>query len=122
MMSVDSPSLRSARRLRDCDQSWEAGYSQTGAIMKSGRFFSSLMLAGVCLWTLNTTAAESHSIESRVAAQDGEADQRELSALNTLGIRYAKGSQKKSRNGDEVLFALCDAMLHAGDGQYGHAL
>jgi len=55
--------------------------------MKSGRFFSSLMLAGLCLWTLNTTAAESQSIELRVGARDGEADQRELYELKSRLIQ-----------------------------------
>jgi TPR repeat protein len=78
--------------------------------MKSGRFFSSLMLAGLCLWTLNTTAAESQSIELRVGARDGEADQRELSALNTLGIRYAKGQGVKRNPGMAMRFFLRSAM------------
>ena len=45
------------------------------------------MLAGLCLWTLNTTAAESQSIELRVGARDGEADQRELYELKSRLIQ-----------------------------------
>jgi TPR repeat protein len=77
--------------------------------MKSGRFFFSLISVGLCLWTLNATAAESHSMESRVSAEDGEADQ-ELSALNTLGIRYAKGLGVKRNPGMAMRYFLRAAM------------
>jgi TPR repeat protein len=77
--------------------------------MKSGRFFFSLILVSLCLWTLDTTAAESHSMESRISAEAGEADQ-ELSALNTLGIRYAKGLGVKRNPGMAMRYFLRAAM------------
>lgn len=77
--------------------------------MKSGRLLASLISVGLCLWSLNTAAAESHSMESRVSAQGGGADQ-ELSALNTLGIRYAKGLGVKRNPGMAMRFFLRSAM------------
>lgn len=78
--------------------------------MKSGRFLASLIAVGLCLWTLNTIAAESHSMEARVSAEGGEADQLELSALNSLGIRYAKGVGVKRNPGMAMRYFLRSAM------------
>jgi hypothetical protein len=64
--------------------------------MKSSHLISSLAFIGLLMWTLDLSAAEFFPLGSRVSAprqevQDSELDQRELSALNLLGIQYVKG-------------------------------
>ena len=70
-----------------------------------------LICVGLCLWTINTQAAEWHSIEAGAAAKGAEADQLELGALNTLGIRYAKGQGVKKNPGMAMRYFLRSAML-----------
>jgi hypothetical protein len=101
---------------------------RAGATLKSGLFNSSLVLAGVCMWTLDPSAALSFSPESHVSAppraifavsryavlstpiaQRREFDQRELSALNLLGIRYAKGEGVKRNTRMAMRFFLRSA-------------
>jgi hypothetical protein len=70
---------------------------ESKAVMKSHFYTSSLALVCMCMWTLDLFAAASSSRDSHtVAAPRGiEFDQRELNALNLLGIRYAKGQGVK---------------------------
>ena len=98
------------------------------AIMKSG-FISSLSLAGLCMWTPDLFAAGSSSLDSPASAlprgiltvsrygysieqpaQGSEFYQRELSALNLLGIRYAKGQGVKRNPGKAIRFFIRSAL------------
>ncbi len=97
--------------------------------MKSGLISTSLVLAGVCMWTLDPSAALSFSPESHVTAapranfgvgryavliapkaEGSEFHQRELRDLNLLGIRYAKGEGVKKNAGMAMRFFLRSAM------------
>ena len=97
--------------------------------MKSGFFISSLALFCFCMWTLDLFAAESSSLDSHAGvqshgafavsrngvsigptAQGNEVDQRELSALNLLGIRYAKGQGVKRDPRIAMRFFLLSAL------------
>jgi hypothetical protein len=97
--------------------------------VKSGLIDSSLVLAGVCMWTLDPSAAISFSPESHVSAppranfavgryavlnspraERSEFHQRELRDLNLLGIRYAKGEGVKKNAGMAMRFFLRSAM------------
>jgi len=83
---------------------------ESRAVMKGHLIISSLALVCLCVWTLDLFAAASSSPDSPAGAAprgvssvsrngvsigptalDSEFDQRDLSALNLLGIRYAKG-------------------------------
>lgn len=98
------------------------------AIMKSG-FVSSLALVGLCMWTPDLFAAGSSSLDSPASApprgiltvsrygysigqtaQGSGVDQRELSALNLLGIRYAKGQGVKRNPRIAMRFFLRSAL------------
>ena len=57
-------------------------HSRAGTTIKSGFSSWPLVLVSLCIWALAPSAAE---------AKGEEFDLRELSALNLLGIRYAKG-------------------------------
>ncbi len=97
--------------------------------MKGGFFISSLALFGFCMWTLNLFAAESSALDLHAGvqshgvfavsrhgdsigrtAQGNEFDQRELSALNLLGIRYAKGQGVKRDPRIAMRFFLLSAL------------
>jgi TPR repeat protein len=97
--------------------------------MKSGFFISSLALVCLCMWTLDLFAAASSSPDSHASvpprgiftvsrygisigptAQGSEFDQRELSALNLLGIRYAKGQGVKRDPRLAMRFFLLSAL------------
>jgi len=84
--------------------------------MKSGPSISLPVLVGLCMWMLYPSAAEPFSpahatsprpifavrryaVSSTPEAQGDEFDQRELSALNLLGIRYARGEGVKKNAG-----------------------
>ena len=97
--------------------------------MKSGLIDCSPVFAGVCMWTLDPSAAPSFSPESNVnapprakfavdcyavlnaqSAEESEFHQRELTNLNLLGIRYAKGEGVKKNAGMAMRFFLRSAM------------
>ena len=97
--------------------------------MKSGFFISSLALVCLCMWTIDLFAAGSPSPDSHAGAgsrgiftvsrygvpmgptaQGSEFDQRELSALNLLGIRYAKGQGVKRDPRIAMRFFLLSAL------------
>jgi TPR repeat protein len=98
--------------------------------MKSGYFISSLILVGLCMWTLDLFGAESSSWTSHARASPREivADvgrgntsfgptelssefaQSELSAMNLVGIRYAKGQGVKRNPRMAMRFFLRAAM------------
>jgi TPR repeat protein len=75
---------------------------------KRGRFSSwSLVSLGLCIWVLCPSFADC-APASRTAASS-PLDQRELIALNLLGIRYAKGRGVKRNPGLAVRFFLRSA-------------
>jgi hypothetical protein len=94
--------------------------------MKRGPFISSLVLMGLCTWTICPSPAESFSSESHANASPranlavtryglastpkAPGGQRELSALNLLGIRYAKGEGVKKNARMAMRFFLRSAM------------
>jgi TPR repeat protein len=97
--------------------------------MKRGFSISSLALFFFCMCTLDLFAAESSSLDSHASApphgvftasrygssigptsQGSEFDQRELSALNLLGIRYAKGRGVKRNPRIAMRFFLLSAL------------
>jgi hypothetical protein len=90
---------------------------------------SSLVLAGLSMWTLDPSAALSLSLESHVnapprakfavdrdavsntqSAEGSDFHQRELRDLNFLGIRYAKGEGVKKNARMAMRFFLRSAM------------
>jgi TPR repeat protein len=96
--------------------------------MKSG-FISSPALVGLCMWTADLFAAGASSLDSHAStppwgsiavsrhgysfgqtAQSSEFDQRDLSALNLLGIRYAKGKGVKRNPRIATRFFLRSAL------------
>jgi hypothetical protein len=104
-------------------------YFSAGATMKSPRLVSSLILVGLNICALNQSAAASSSMQSpssvplraisavsccRVSempkAQSGVFDQRELSALNLMGIRYAIGDGVRKNPRMAMRFFLRSAM------------
>lgn len=95
---------------------------------KSG-FVSSLAMVSLCMWTPDLFAAGASSLDSPASApprgiftvsrrgysigqtvQSSEFDQRELLALNLLGIRYAKGQGVKRNPGIAMRFFLRSAL------------
>jgi TPR repeat protein len=97
--------------------------------MKGRVLISSLALVGLCMSTLDLSAAGSSSpdshasappreilavnrygVSTRPKAEGSEFDQRELSALNLQGIRYAKGQGVKRNPGMAMRFFLRSAM------------
>ncbi len=103
--------------------------SENRAVMKGPLIISSLALVCSCIWTLDLFAAASSSPDSRAgAAPNGiatvsrngvsirptslisEFDQRDLSTLNLLGIRYAKGRGVKRDPRLAMRFFLLSAL------------
>ena len=82
--------------------------SRAGTILRRGFSIASLVLVSLCISMLAPSAAECAS-ESR-KTQAGEMDQRELSALNLLGIRYARGHGVKRNAGLARRFFLRSAI------------
>jgi TPR repeat protein len=99
------------------------------AVMKGRSIISSLALVCSCMWTLDLFAAASSSPDSRAGAAPcgiasvsrnsvsisptdliSEFDQRDLSALNLLGIRYAKGQGVKRNPRIAMRFFLRSAL------------
>jgi hypothetical protein len=81
--------------------------------VKRGFFNSSLVLVGVCVWTLGPSTALSFSRESPLSAAPRTilvVSQRDLGALNLLGIRYARGEGVKRNAGMAMRFFLRSAM------------
>jgi hypothetical protein len=96
--------------------------------VNSGLFKSSVVLAGVCLWALDPSAALSFSPDSHMSAPprtifavsryavistpraEGIEFHQELSALNLQGIRYAKGEGVKKNAGMAMRLFLLSAM------------
>jgi hypothetical protein len=111
-------------------------HSRAGTIIKGGFSIGSLVLVSLCIWVLCPSVAEC-APESRTTAslrqipplaagavrpasrfggsimrtaEAGEVDQRELSGLNRLGIRYAKGQGVKRNPGLAMRFFLRSAV------------
>jgi TPR repeat protein len=95
--------------------------------MKSGFYISSLALVGLCMWPLDLFAAACSSLDSHAGAPAHGSfavnrygvsigptaqgsDQRELGALNLLGIRYAKGQGVKKNPRTAMGFFLLSAL------------
>jgi TPR repeat protein len=75
---------------------------------KKGRFSSwSLVLLGLCIWVLCPSFADCAPASRTTASSP--LDQRELIALNLLGIRYAKGRGVKRNPGLAMRFFLRSA-------------
>jgi Sel1 repeat len=81
-------------------------HSRAGTIVKSGSSVCSLVLVSLCIWVLQPSVAEC-APESRTTG--AEFDQ-ELSALNLLGIRYAKGQGVRRNPGLAVRLFLRSAI------------
>lgn len=77
--------------------------------MNPGRFYF-VVMAILCLWSLDAPAAVGHPTESRVSKLQAEADPRGLGDLNTLGIHYAKGQGVKRNPAMAMRFFLRSAM------------
>jgi TPR repeat protein len=108
----------------------QTNHSREGTIIESGLSICSLVLVSLCIWVVRpsvaecapqslATAAPRHIPPSAAGtvepagrfrgsltgkAGGGEFDQRELSALNLLGIRYAKGRGVKRNSGLAMRF------------------
>jgi hypothetical protein len=79
-------------------------HSRAGTIIKSSFSVCSLVLMSLCIWVLQPSVAEG-APESRTADFD-----QELSTLNLLGIRYAKGQGVKRNPGLAVRLFLRSAI------------
>jgi Sel1 repeat len=63
-------------------------HCRAGTLIKSGFYSWSLLLVSSCVWALGPSVAECAPVSRTTASQ-------ELSALNLLGIRYARGQGVK---------------------------
>ncbi|HTD72318.1 MAG TPA: hypothetical protein VK652_02235 [Steroidobacteraceae bacterium] len=85
--------------------------------LKSGFSIGSLALLSLCIWVPRLSVAN-HATEPHTTASPrqtrpsdgGEFDQRDLRALNLLGIRYAKGQGVKRNPGLAMRFFLRSAL------------
>jgi hypothetical protein len=89
--------------------------SRAGKITKS-RFSCSLLLVSLCIWVLRPSVAECAPERTTASPRQippsaaGDAFDQELSALNLLGIRYAKGQGVKRNPGLAVRLFLRSAI------------